>query len=68
MIVDRRFRGAYCLHHQYIPEDNSEQIKFSRFLAILSPFDTNTEFGVAFKIRHYCFVHKTKKSDDDSFL
>jgi hypothetical protein len=27
MIVDRRFRGAYCLHHQgrqYIPEDNSE--------------------------------------------
>jgi hypothetical protein len=32
-IVDRRFRGAYCLHHQqvvnsftrqYIPEDNSE--------------------------------------------
>jgi hypothetical protein len=42
MIVDRRFRGAYCLHHQgsgtsetsvdnhftrqYIPEDNSEQI------------------------------------------
>jgi hypothetical protein len=24
MIVDRRFRGVYCLHHQYIPEDNSE--------------------------------------------
>jgi hypothetical protein len=36
IIVDRRFRGAYCLHHQdetlvdsyftrqYIPEDNSE--------------------------------------------
>jgi hypothetical protein len=27
MIVDRRFRGAYCLHHQglqYNPEDNSE--------------------------------------------
>jgi hypothetical protein len=36
MIVDRRFRGAYCLHHvgsssvdnhftrQYIPEDSSE--------------------------------------------
>jgi hypothetical protein len=32
MIVDRRFRGAYCLHHQvdnhftqqYIPEDNSK--------------------------------------------
>jgi hypothetical protein len=32
MIVDRRIRGAYCLHHQgsnhftrqYIPEDNSE--------------------------------------------
>jgi hypothetical protein len=26
MIVDRRFRGAYCLHftQQYIPEDNSE--------------------------------------------
>jgi hypothetical protein len=24
MIVDRRFRGAYCLHHQGIPEDNSE--------------------------------------------
>jgi hypothetical protein len=30
MIVDRRFTGAYCLHHpnhftrQYIPEDNSE--------------------------------------------
>jgi hypothetical protein len=26
MIVDRRFRGAYCLHHQCIPEDNSEHI------------------------------------------
>jgi hypothetical protein len=30
MIVDRRFRGAYCLHHQGslipdIPEDNSER-------------------------------------------
>jgi hypothetical protein len=32
MVVDRRFRGAYCLHHQgwviptrqYIPEDSSE--------------------------------------------
>jgi hypothetical protein len=24
IIVDRRFRGAYCLHHQDIPEDNSE--------------------------------------------
>jgi hypothetical protein len=25
MIVDRRFRGAYCLHHQgWVPEDNSE--------------------------------------------
>jgi hypothetical protein len=34
MIIDRRFRGAYCLHHQgwvdnhftrqYIPEGNSE--------------------------------------------
>jgi hypothetical protein len=23
--VDRRFRGAYCLHHQVIPEDNSER-------------------------------------------
>jgi hypothetical protein len=24
IIVDRRLRGTYCLHHQYIPEDNSE--------------------------------------------
>jgi hypothetical protein len=26
IIVERRFRGTYCLHHtrQYIPEDNSE--------------------------------------------
>jgi hypothetical protein len=24
MIVDRRFRGAYCLHHQYNREDSSE--------------------------------------------
>jgi hypothetical protein len=28
MIVDRRFRGAYCLH-QYIPEDSSEHISYS---------------------------------------
>jgi hypothetical protein len=30
IIVDRRFRGAYCLHYftrQYIPEDNSEHGK-----------------------------------------
>jgi hypothetical protein len=36
MILDRRFRGTYCLHHQgwvdshftrqYIPEDNSEHL------------------------------------------
>jgi hypothetical protein len=26
MIVDRRFRGAYCLHYQYNPEDSSEQV------------------------------------------
>jgi hypothetical protein len=25
MIVDRRFRGAYCLHHQGIPDDISQK-------------------------------------------
>jgi hypothetical protein len=67
MIVDWRFRGAYCLHHhltrQYIPEDNSEHhtrrrenLKSRIFFSFILPWNLVTsprKFTFSFKLgRH----------------